>query len=260
MPSDLSYQQWEEDSVFPSLDDPFFPDHLARYYFAQNFIGPEARVLDVACGKGYGSAVLAKKAKTVLGIDLNQDSLVFARQYFGRPNIEFRSVDVHDSDQLGGTFDLVVAFEIIEHIDPPTTDRFLAALKRALRPGGIALISTPNHEIVKKSGVFVPPFHINNLSSRELKSCLRKHFSSVEILGQYRSRGTLHDICLHLDYWSLRHLLRARHHATPQGKVEPHRDHHKLWDGETTPHFLPQYRFSKLVAKQAGLSFAICRT
>src|SRR4051794_1162279 len=88
------YKEWDHDSVEPTTSDPFFLDHLSRYYQALRYIDGECRVLDVACGKGYGSALLATRAKHVTGIDLNNPSLEFARANFARENIEYRQLDV----------------------------------------------------------------------------------------------------------------------------------------------------------------------
>ncbi len=265
-PTSTVYRAWKHDSVFPSTDDPFFLDHVSRYHYAEKFISPETTVLDVACGKGYGSAILSRQARSTLGIDLNPDSLAFAQAHFGCPSgLSFQAWDALAVDQLGQRFDLVVAYEVIEHLAPADTDRFLASLKRALSPGGKLLISTPNHEVVLKAGVEVPDFHINNLTSAEFKTALKRHFPRVELFGQYRQRGAWRDLCFHLDYLSLRHrigflkkALSARPPAPGLNPSSTMMSPPAVWRPEQIVAESARYRFSKLVRKQAGLSFAVC--
>ena len=265
-PTSAPYRSWTEDSVFPSIHAPFFLDHVTRYYHARNFIKPTDSVLDVACGKGYGSAILASAAKTVVGIDLNETSLDLARRHFIQPNLTFQNQDVMKADQLGQRFDVITAYEIIEHLDAKDTDQFLAALKNSLKPGGKLLLSTPNHEVVLKAGVEVPEFHINNLTSGELSKKLRGHFPDVRIYGQYRRKGGLRDLIFHLDYFSWRHQLLALHRFIRRGKIISDAPKNaartpsdsEIWSPGQVPTEVQSYRFSPWVWKQAGLTFAVC--
>jgi SAM-dependent methyltransferase len=256
----FEYKSWTDDSVFPSVDAPFFLDHVSRYYHACGFLDGNDSVLDVACGKGYGSAVLARNAGSVLGVDLNEDSLELARKSFPAKNLAFRSQDVLKLEELGRRFKLITAFEIIEHLDPSDTDRFLTGLKNCLEPGGLLLLSTPNHEVVLKAGVEVPPFHINNLSSTELSMLLRRHFPVVQMYGQYRARGTVKDLAFHLDYFSLRHRVRAMGRAlrSEEKAVVAASRSERIWTPERMPKEVGEYRFSRWAWKQAGLTFAVC--
>ncbi|HKY32198.1 MAG TPA: class I SAM-dependent methyltransferase [Candidatus Polarisedimenticolia bacterium] len=200
-----SYRTYDLDSIEVDPGSKMFQEHVSRYWWA----GDSAAgldVLDCATGKGYGAHILAGVARSVLAVDLNPASLQAASALFGRPGLEFRAHDVLKLDELGRRFDLITAFEIIEHIPPETTSRFLEGLAACLRPGGRVLLSTPNHDVVVKSGSSIPEFHINNFAPAALRAALREHFEQVTMLGQFRRRGPLYGALLRVDRWNLRHL------------------------------------------------------
>lgn len=227
----------------------------------------EKRVLDVACGRGYGAYILAHVAREVTGIDLNEKSLAFAAENFRRDNLRFLAQDV---TALSGSanHDLVTAFEVIEHIPGAETDAFLAGLKARLAPGGTLLLSTPNHDVVVKSGMPVPAFHINNFRPVDLHAALARHFGEVELLGQYRARSFLNQILFSIDRWNLRHLLarafRRRGGEGAKGNAAGQdSEAEKLMRArpalERFPEEAEKYCFSPDHWRQAGLTIAICR-
>jgi SAM-dependent methyltransferase len=269
-PSAHTYQSWEEDSIRPDLTDPLFLDHVVRYYFALNYLSPGSAVLDVACGKGYGTSLLATRAGKAVGIDLNQQSLATARRQFNRPNIDYLEWDVTRCHELGRKFDLIVAFEILEHIQPEQTERFLSGLAESLNPGGTCLISTPNHDVVLKSGVHIPDFHINNFKALEFRKAILRHFPNSDFLGQHRKKGALRNALIYIDFWNLRHSLsalarriaRARTDtgASTEGATGPASHVATIWHPEQgKPAELSSYRFSRALFRQSGLVMAVCR-
>lgn len=254
-----TYQAHVGDSLDLDPASPFFWPHVSRYWWASEQ-AKGARVLDCACGKGYGSYVLSHTAKEVVGVDLNDQSLAVARKEF--PDIPFVQQSIFQLGELGRRFDLIVAFEVIEHIRPEATDEFLQSLAAALAPGGQVLISTPNHEVVTKSGAAVPDFHINNFRARELRRALAAHFQGVEMLGQFRQRGRLNQFLFDHDYLNLRHMLPKRRAAaeTPTPAftpAEPARDARPFLDHY--PEEAGVYRFSPGHWRQAGMTVARCR-
>jgi len=264
------YQSWDQDSAFPALGGPFFEEHLARYRFCQQFV-QDKEVLELACGKGYGSHLLAHTAKRVLAIDLNEESLDFANQNYKHPALEFRKADVTQLEKISEFFDVIVAFETIEHLPPQQTEVFLRGIADKLKPSGAFLVSTPNHAVVRKSGVEIPEFHINNFSANELKNLLQRHFSKVEMYGQVRSRGLVLDVAYGLDLFHTRHLLkrplrgllerihqRVRRHNSQEpdpstaASLQPWTPE-QGWGGST------DYFFSPWFWRQAGMTLAVCR-
>jgi SAM-dependent methyltransferase len=255
------YQAFEFDSLDLNPGSPFFWDHVSRYWWASGLVAGKS-VLDCACGKGYGSYILSHQARTVYGIDLNGRSLEIAGSTFRRPNLSFRSFDVLKIGVFDQPLDCVVAFEVIEHLPPETTGLFLAGIAAKLAPGGALLLSTPNHDVVVKSGVAVPEFHINNFPAKELKARLGEHFGSVEMLGQFRSRPWGENLVFSLDFWNLRHLLRRPGRARsvlPAPAPERGRGEEVSRYLDSYPEQAREYRFSPWHWRQAGLTVAVCR-
>jgi len=157
-------------------------EHVIRYRFAARFVDG-ARVLDVACGTGYGSSILAKKAKLVTGIDNSPETIRYARQNYSDPNLNYLIADCRLLPLPSGSFDVAVMFEVIEHI--AEQEQCLAEIRRVLDPKGILIISTPN--ILRPTKVVEEdnPFHSKELTEGEFFDLLRPHFPQVQLLYQH---------------------------------------------------------------------------
>lgn len=267
MTGNPDYRTFEGDSLELDQQSPFFLDHVTRYWWARDRFAQGRDVLDCACGKGYGAYILAGSAANVVAADLNSKSIATARSTFKKPNLSYIERDALDLKRLGKQFDLITAFELIEHIPPESTDLFLSGIAASLRPGGMFLVSTPNHDVVTKSGVFVPDFHINNFKPARLRSALRRHFDEVEMTGQFRARHGVGALVFDLDFLNLRHLV-ARHLAGLRGRASGAGVAAGAPSGEAVarseffdrpPQGGESYRFSARHWRQAGLTVAICR-
>jgi 2-polyprenyl-3-methyl-5-hydroxy-6-metoxy-1,4-benzoquinol methylase len=157
-------------------------EHVARYNFAAQYVRGK-KVLDVACGSGYGAAILKKAgALAVTGVDISEKAVAFARLHHAADGIEFV---VGDAERLSqsGPFDAVVSFETIEHIRHPKA--FLAESIRLLAPGGVLIASTP----VRLKGTVedrpANPYHVREWSVEEFRALLCEHYRHVDIQGQY---------------------------------------------------------------------------
>jgi len=155
-----------------------FWEHIYRYRFASDFVMGR-RVLDIACGEGYGAAALLRAgAESVVGVDICPETCEHARRKYG---IDARVGDVHSIPLPGQTIDIVVSFETIEHVDSP--ERFLDECCRVLVPGGTLLVSTPNREFYGESGSG-NPFHCSELSEEEITSLVATRFKNLRVFTQ----------------------------------------------------------------------------
>lgn len=169
----------------PGKSDPILAlEHYHRYLFASRFAKGK-RVLDVACGEGYGSALLAIGAKHVLGIDIAQDIVNHAKtRYADRNNVEFMVGACEDLSLPAESIDLAVSFETLEHLDAKGQEPFLQGVKRSLTKEGVLILSSPEREVYRKSRPGPNEFHRCELTKEELETLLRKFFAHVHLLGQ----------------------------------------------------------------------------
>ena len=164
-------------------DNEWLP-HIERYRFASH-VAPGKVILDVACGTGYGSDLLAGlAAKRVVGGDASPEALSFAAHTFRRENLSFLKLDGIRLPFRSSTFDAVVSFETVEHMRDP--DQFLRECARVLRPNGILLCSTPMRLAWRPPWMPKPqnPFHTREFTVNELRAALDERFDQVEFFGQ----------------------------------------------------------------------------
>lgn len=165
------------------VNDDLWAEHLARYALATRF-AQGRRVLDLGCGTGYGTADLARVASSAVGVDLAPDAIGYALSHF--PAARFLECSASAVPFPAASFDLVTAFEVIEHLREWRA--LLAEAHRVLEPNGLLLVSTPNKryyaEARAKSGP--NPFHEHEFEFREFQTALREFFPHVEILFQDR--------------------------------------------------------------------------
>jgi len=167
-----------------------YAEHAARYRYAARF-ARGGRILDLACGVGYGARMLAQAAPNakVFGVDLSLDTVRYARLHHNANNANFLPTNALALPFADASFDLVVAFEIIEHVAQQS--EMLAEVRRVLKPDGLLIVSTPN----RMQSLGGNPFHVRELSESEFRDLLGTNFPSVEILYQgnvlasYLSRG-----------------------------------------------------------------------
>jgi ubiquinone/menaquinone biosynthesis C-methylase UbiE len=162
------------------VDVDLLNEHMARYTFAARLAAGK-RVLDIGCGAGYGSAELAVAAKRVVGIDVAAEALDFARVHYRKPNLVFEQASCTALPHAEASFDLVVAFEIIEHLNDWRT--FLQEARRVLAAGGRFVVSTPNRlyytESRGPSGA--NPYHVHEFDFQEFRKELTSVFPSATI-------------------------------------------------------------------------------
>lgn len=157
-------------------------EHMHRYCWAQSLCSGRA-VLDIACGEGYGSALLAKVAQSVIGVDISQDAVDHARRnYAGHANLRFAQGSATRIPVDDASVDVVVSFETLEHL--AEQEQMLAELRRVLKPAGILVISSPNKKVYSDDRDYVNEFHVKELYFDELEELLRRHFGATRYFGQ----------------------------------------------------------------------------
>ncbi len=170
--------------VIPGQVDPdLWAEHVSRYAFAARWASG-ARVLDLGCGAGYGTAELAGRARSAVGIDLAPEAIVHASSAYPLANISFVSASVTAVPFRDGAFDLVTAFEVIEHLE--NWRALLSEARRLLHPSGVFLVSTPNKEYYTESrGASGPnPFHTHEFKFDEFRGVLAEFFPHCTVLVQ----------------------------------------------------------------------------
>jgi SAM-dependent methyltransferase len=151
--------------------------HVARYAFAARRL-PPGRVLDLACGVGYGSRILAQESASpvsVLGVDVSPAAIAYARERYGGAGVAFAVADAMAFADAEG-FDAIVSLETLEHLEDPAA--FAARLARWLRPGGVLVASVPT-----TPSVDLNPHH-------------RHDFSEASFRRLFRSLGLVEIDCL----------------------------------------------------------------
>ena len=132
-------------------------EHLHRYFFALRWVG-NGEVLDLACGDGYGAALLARRARHVWALDIDGDTIASASKNWRSHNLSFMQGDATRLPFRNGSIDLVVAMETPEHIKDQT--RLLQEMARVCSVNGMVLISTPNKAEYSDARKYTNPFHI----------------------------------------------------------------------------------------------------
>lgn len=157
-------------------------EHWHRYAFVLE-LARGRRVLDAACGEGYGSALLATAASEVVGVDIDAASVEHARNRYGTlSNVRFQQGDAAALDLESESFDLVVSFETLEHL--AAQEELIAGFARVLRPGGILVISSPDKRAYSEIAGFRNEFHVRELYRDEFLDLLAPHFPQLRLYGQ----------------------------------------------------------------------------
>lgn len=167
---------WHDgERVNPDFEDANFLNHRKVYQFISQCVADKV-VLDVGCGTGYGSAILAQQAKRVVGIDYSQAAIRFAKNRFLQP--DFRVMNAQDLHFPNGEFDFVFSSENFEHL--PDQAAHLLEVRRVLRKGGTCFIATPNPEAF--AGRKSSSWHTKENTYAELVELFRLVFSEFVIL------------------------------------------------------------------------------
>lgn len=218
MAAEATYTQRDQPAGVPPLSltgERTLPDVPAENYWYRRhlvvyrWIAERCRgldVVDMACGEGYGTDVLATRAARVTGVDANPDAHEHARLKYTRPGVRF----VRDLvDSYADPCDAIVFLQTIEHLQDPGS--VLDHFRTLLRPGGVAYVSTPNVLTLAPPGAERSgnPWHVHEYRADEFRDLCSASFASVELLGLFHARKLrLHELALRAGWDSLHPRLR----------------------------------------------------
>jgi SAM-dependent methyltransferase len=177
----MSEKQPTGERFLPEVGGKIALEHWHRYQLATRLVSNKA-VLDIACGEGYGSAFLAQTASSVIGIDIDEETITAAQARYAAPNLRFQTGDCTQLPLPDACMDVIVSFETIEHHDQH--EAMLLEFRRVLRPEGCLLLSSPDRAVYSEKEGHQNPFHVKELDRAELLTLLGGFFPSVQLWGQ----------------------------------------------------------------------------
>jgi SAM-dependent methyltransferase len=182
----------------------WFQRHLVVYgWIAERVHG--RRVVDLACGEGYGTAELARTAASVVGVDANPEAFEHARAKYKTARFERSMVELWEGD-----VDCVVFLQTIEHVPDP--DQVLDHIRALIGPDGVAYVSTPNVLTLAPKGAERSgnPWHVREYRPDEYRGLCERHFPRVDLLGLFHARRLrAHELALRLGWDRVHRALRV---------------------------------------------------
>ena len=156
--------------------------HLFAYEFAKERIPEKAFVLEVGCGEGYGTKLLSQSVGKIIGLDVDKNTIAHSSVKYGAENCFFRTYDGVKIPYEDSTFDTVVSFQVIEHIEDDAN--YVSEIYRVLKGNGTLILTTPNRTNRLKPGQKPwNKFHIREYYPEELEKILNNKFYDVKIWG-----------------------------------------------------------------------------
>jgi SAM-dependent methyltransferase len=196
----------------------WFRRHLVVYQWIAARVGG-LRVVDMACGEGYGAEVLSQKARAVVGVDANPEAHEHARLRYRAANLRFERDLV---ETFSEPTDVVTFLQTIEHLtDPGAALDHFSSLVSAARAGqkaatggdsgeaaapGTVIVSTPNVLTLAPAGAERSgnPWHVHEYRVEEFDGLCRAHFSEVRMFGMFHARKLrVHELAIRVGWDTL---------------------------------------------------------
>ncbi len=182
MTDQTSTLEFTGERFLPNEAGEMWAEHWHRYHYVLPFV-KDKKVLDIACGEGYGSALMASAAENVVGLDVAREAVIHARHvYSTRKNLSFFEASCVSLPYGNASFDVVVSFETIEHITEHA--QFLDEIKRVLRPDGLLILSSPNKAEYSDARGYSNPFHVKEIYRDQLAALVDSRFAHKRWLSQ----------------------------------------------------------------------------
>jgi SAM-dependent methyltransferase len=247
---DASLTVLEEERIVPWGDPGLLAWHLARYRFALPLVTAR-RVLDIGCGEGYGTALLAGQAREAIGLDYSPAAVQHAAKSYVRPNLTFRLGDAAALESSLGAFDVITCFEVLEHLEDG--EALFAGITKLLSRHGVLVLSTPNKLVDAPFGRHIwgerNEYHVGLLTPSELRRHARRHFRNVTLYGQGPRGNTLHALLKTVDIFNLRH--RLIHSPRVQRQLAT------TIMGQDWRQEKMSFRFSRLLVRQSPITVGV---
>ncbi len=183
----MSGLKWTGERFLPDVEGDVQIEHMHRYYLASGFAAGK-RVLDIACGEGYGSNTLADAALSVIGVDISEEAIMHARKKYSKVNLDFIQGDCTAIPLKNNSVDLIISFETIEHHDKHI--EFINEIKRVLAKEGLLIISSPDKKEYSDLTGHDNQFHVKELYYSEFEELIKKNFEHQTMLGQRIKYGS----------------------------------------------------------------------
>lgn len=187
--------EWTGERAVPWTGDiQVMYEHLHRYRLAAT-MAHDRDVLDLASGEGYGPALLARTAISVVGVEIDRDTVEHSRANYPLANLRILEGSMLERATVPAqSFDVVTCFEALEHVTEH--DKLLDVVVHALRPGGVFVVSTPDRDVYSGELKSDNPHHVRELSRVEFETLLKGRFPHVAVMAQRvlcGSVGVVHD-------------------------------------------------------------------
>ncbi len=179
--NDAPAMQFTGERFTPECPREIWYEHWHRYAFARELVAG-LRVLDLACGEGYGADLLAGRAREVVGMDSSTEAIAHAARRYRRANLSFAAASAARIPVEDAQFDAVVSFETIEHLAEQA--EMLREFRRVLTPSGVLIISSPDKAIYSDAVGHQNEYHVRELYRDEFLALLKEQFAAVTLLGQ----------------------------------------------------------------------------
>lgn len=171
---------------------------LSYYQFVADFIPENKKILEIGCNEGFGTWILSKKAKSIKAVDFDTEAIESAKRLWKAPNLEFINKDFRDLETE--LFDVVMLFDVVEHIYPENFPEFMDNLMSVLSPNGILVVGKPSLEQQKYASKLARQGHVNCMTGQVLEDLMKKYLEHVFVFCG-------NDEVVHTGYWPMANYL-----------------------------------------------------
>ncbi|MFE3871893.1 class I SAM-dependent methyltransferase [Flavobacterium sp. ZS1P70] len=172
---------WTGERLEPHIFSRDAIEHLHRYSIVNNYISNKI-VLDIACGEGYGSNLMAQSAERVYGVDIDNEAVDLATKKYTKNNLSYQVGDVTKIPFENDSIDVVVSFETLEHHDKH--HEMMIEIKRVLKKDGLMFLSTPDKLYYTDKANFKNEYHVKELYKEDFFKLVNSYFSKSQFLTQ----------------------------------------------------------------------------